>query len=133
MEPSSSLGEEEYHMPPLHMSMARTPMPYPSFLYQHQAGASNFHLAQRCGGDAENLPFTSLSPKFARMNHPQINGNLTNLQVDSDMSARYDFWGLSAESPLASTITEDDFLEMVFVFSLSFSFLLTLIFLRYLF
>ncbi|XP_024954173.2 uncharacterized protein LOC102622363 isoform X10 [Citrus sinensis] len=55
IEPSCSLGDEEYHKPPLHVPLGKTPMPYPSFLYQHQ------------------------------------------------------------DSPLASTITEDDFLEMVLV------------------
>lgn len=29
------------------------------------------------------------------------------------MSTQFDVWGLSAESPHASTLTEDDFLEMV--------------------
>lgn len=101
-------------------------MPYPSFLYQHQGGPSNFHLAQRCGGDAENLPFTSLSSKFSRINH-----SCSNLQVDCDLSSRYDFWGLSADSPLASTITEDDFLEMVSV--LVFSNLEIEVFLSYIF
>ncbi|XP_052293133.1 uncharacterized protein LOC102622363 isoform X4 [Citrus sinensis] len=114
IEPSCSLGDEEYHKPPLHVPLGKTPMPYPSFLYQHQGGPSNFHLAQRCGGDAENLPFTSMSSKFSRIYHSR-KGNLSNLQVDCDLSSRYDFWGLSADSPLASTITEDDFLEMVLV------------------
>ncbi|XP_031251184.1 YTH domain-containing protein 1 isoform X4 [Pistacia vera] len=68
-EPPCSLGDEEYHMPALQMTLTRTPMPYPSFLYQHQAGSNTFQLAHRSSGDAE-------------------------------------------ESLLASTLTEDDFLEM---------------------
>ncbi|KAK2664715.1 hypothetical protein Ddye_003289 [Dipteronia dyeriana] len=107
-----SLGHEEYHMPPLHMSSTWTPMPYPPYFYQHQAEARQVHLAQRSNGDTENLPTCSPSSKLARMKHSHINGNLTNLKVDHDKSSRYDFWGLSAESPLGSTITEDDFLEM---------------------
>ncbi|KAL5815316.1 hypothetical protein ACOSQ4_025957 [Xanthoceras sorbifolium] len=107
-----SLEDEEYHMPVLHMSLTRTHTPYPPYLYQHQADARKVHLAQRSNGDAENLPTSSPSSKLARMKHSRIDGNLTNLHVDHDMSSRYDFWGLSAESPLGSTITEDDFLEM---------------------
>ena len=115
-----SLGHEEYHMPPLHMSSTWTPMPYPPYFYQHQAEARQVHLAQRSNGDAENLPTSSPSSKLARMKHSRIIGNLANLQVDHDKSSRYDFWGLSAESPLGSTITEDDFLEMVWIPSLAF-------------
>ncbi|KAK3224741.1 hypothetical protein Dsin_004603 [Dipteronia sinensis] len=107
-----SLGHEEDHMPPLHMSSTWTPMPYPPYFYQHQAETRQVRLAQRSNGDAENLPTSSPSSKLARMEHSRINGNFTNLQVDHDKSSRYDFWGLSAESPLGSTITEDDFLEM---------------------
>lgn len=88
-------------------------MPYPSFLYQHQAGSNKFHLDHRHAEDADNLPFHSPSTKFSRIKHPCLKGNLSSLQVDHDLSSRYDLWGLSAESPLASTLTEDDFLEMV--------------------
>ncbi|XP_044486939.1 YTH domain-containing protein 1 isoform X3 [Mangifera indica] len=111
-EPPCSFGDEVYHMPPLQMSLTRKPMPYPSFLYQHQAGSNKFHLDHRHAEDADNLPFHSPSTKFSRIKHPCLKGNLSSLQVDHDLSSRYDLWGLSAESPLASTLTEDDFLEM---------------------
>lgn len=88
-------------------------MPYPSFIYQHQAGSNKFHLAHRSSADAENLSFHSPSTKFSRIEHSHLKGNLSSLQVGHDLPSRYDLWGLSAESPLASTLTEDDFLEMV--------------------
>lgn len=37
----------------------------------------------------------------------------SNLQVDRDVSSQFDAWGLAGDSPLASALTEDDFLEMV--------------------
>ncbi|KAJ0049136.1 hypothetical protein Pint_15970 [Pistacia integerrima] len=111
-EPPCSLGDEEYHMPAVQMTLTRTPMPYPSFLYQHQAGSNTFQLAHRSSGDAEGLPFHSPSSKFSRMKCSHLKGNLSSLQVDHDSPSRYDLWGLSAESLLASTLTEDDFLEM---------------------
>lgn len=106
------LGSEEYNVPQLQSSLARTPIPYPPYFYQHQHDSRKAYLAQRSNGDAENLS-TSSPSKPATTRHSLFNGNLTSLQVDSDMSSRYDLWGVSAESPLGSTITEDDFLEMV--------------------
>ncbi|GLT78308.1 hypothetical protein SLA2020_498480 [Shorea laevis] len=81
-EPPSSLGEEVYSVPSQLMSWHGTSMPYPSFLYQHQAEVSRFHH-QHSTGATEYLPITSGACKVAK-------------------------------SPLASTLTEDDFLEMTY-------------------
>lgn len=47
IEPPCSVGEEEFNMPPLHLSWSQTPMLYPSILYQHQAETNSFHLANQ--------------------------------------------------------------------------------------
>lgn len=103
-------------MPQTYMSWSRTPMLYPSLLYPHQADANRFHLANQSSTGAifpKTLPTTTGASKVERTKHSRINGDLSNLQVDMDMSSRFDVWGLSAESPFASSLTEDDFLEMV--------------------
>lgn len=104
IEPPCSLGEEEYNVGPMHLSWSQTPMHYPSLLYQHQAEA--------------NLPVNSVASKVTRAKHSRINGYHSNIRVDRDLSSRFDVWGLSAESRLASVLTEDDFLEMVLCFYL---------------
>ncbi|CAL5437223.1 unnamed protein product [Camellia sinensis] len=100
-----ALQNEECNVPAVHMTWAQTPMLYPSLLYQHETEASRFHSA--------HLAITSGASKVMRAKHSQINGSLTNVQLDQDNSSRFDVWGWSAErSPLASTLTEDDILEM---------------------
>ncbi|KDP25549.1 hypothetical protein JCGZ_20705 [Jatropha curcas] len=111
IEPPCSLGDGEYNVPSLHMPWVRTSMPYPSFLFQHHAEASRFHLAQQGG---VNFPLASGASKASRMKPSQLNGSLANLRVQCDSHSRIDAWGLSAESPLASTLTEEDFLEMTY-------------------
>uniref|UniRef100_A0A2N9HA22 YTH domain-containing family protein n=1 Tax=Fagus sylvatica TaxID=28930 RepID=A0A2N9HA22_FAGSY len=105
-----SLGDEEYNVPPVHMSWSRTPMLYPSLLYPHQPEANRFHLGHQSSTGVifpKNPPITTGSSKVEGMKRSRINGDLSNLQVDMDMSSRFDVWGLSA-----STLTEDDFLDM---------------------
>ncbi|KAJ9147819.1 hypothetical protein P3X46_029937 [Hevea brasiliensis] len=111
--PSCSLGDEGYNIHSLHMPWVRTSMPYTSCLYQHGAEASRFHLAHQ-GPSGVNLPLASSASKMSRMKQSQLNGSLANLQVQCDVRSRNDAWALSAESPLASTLTEDDFLEMTY-------------------
>ncbi|XP_058009601.1 uncharacterized protein LOC110649441 isoform X3 [Hevea brasiliensis] len=111
--PICSLGDGEYNMPSLHMPWVRTSMPYHSFLYQHHAEASRFHLAHQ-GSSGVNMPLPSGASKMSRMKHSQLNGILANLQLKGDVHCQNDAWALSAESPLASTLTEDDFLEMTY-------------------
>ncbi|KAE8055204.1 hypothetical protein FH972_012062 [Carpinus fangiana] len=115
VESPCSLGDEDYNVPQTYMSWSRTPMLYPSLLYPHQADANRFHLANQSSTGVifpKNLPITTGASKVERTKHSRISGDLTNLQVDVDMSSHFDVWGLSAESPFASTLTEDDFLEM---------------------
>ncbi|KAI7988074.1 Zinc finger CCCH domain-containing protein 45, partial [Camellia lanceoleosa] len=100
-----ALQNEECNVPVVHMTWAQAPMLYPSLLYQHETEASRFHSA--------HLAITSGASKVMRAKHSQINGSLANVQLDQDNSSRFDVWGWSAErSPLASTLTEDDILEM---------------------
>ncbi|XP_068305954.1 uncharacterized protein [Pyrus communis] len=47
IEPPCSLGEEEYNVGPMHLLWSQTPMMYPSFLYQQQAEANRYHLANQ--------------------------------------------------------------------------------------
>ncbi|XP_030947346.1 YTH domain-containing protein 1 isoform X1 [Quercus lobata] len=110
-----SLGNEEYNVPPVHMPWSRTPMLYPSLLYPHQPEANRFHLGYQSSTGVmfpNNPPITTGSSQVDGTKCSRINGDLSNLQVDVDMSSRYEVWGLSAESPFTSTLTDDDFLEM---------------------
>ncbi|KAL4341013.1 hypothetical protein GQ457_08G027730 [Hibiscus cannabinus] len=114
LEPPYSLGDEDYNVSPLPMSWAGTPMPCNPFLYQHQADPSRFHLTHPHTFATNYFPTTMRAAKVASMKNSHSNRNLTNLQVNHDMSSQFDVWGLSAESPLGSTLTEDDFLEMTY-------------------
>lgn len=108
-------------MPPVHPSWSQSPMLYSSLLYQHQNEAIRYQLAHgRTNGTTfpENIAVNSAASKRTRMKHSCKNGYLPNLQVDRDVSTRFDMWALTAESPLASGLTEDDFLEMVLGFLL---------------
>lgn len=114
MDSSCSLRDEEYSGLPVHMPLSSTPMPFPSVLYQQQPEASgfNFHYQGSSGNfPPENLSVTSSTSKAAKLQHSY---DLPALLVDRKTS-RYDMWGFSNDSPLASTLTEDDLLEMVSV------------------
>lgn len=115
IEPSHPLQDDEYSVPPVHMTWARTPMLHPSLLYQQQAEASKLHFAHPGSPGVylpENLAATSRPSKVTRMKRSRVNGNLANVKVDQDMSSRFDVCGLSGERSPLSTLTEDDFLEM---------------------
>ncbi|KAL3498741.1 hypothetical protein ACH5RR_041473 [Cinchona calisaya] len=86
--PSRSLRFEDF-VHPMHMG----PTLYPLSLYPHQADASGFHQGnQRPSG-----------------------GSLVTMHRDRDTSAQFVDWGLSTErSPLTSSLTENDFLEMTY-------------------
>ncbi|XP_012476021.1 uncharacterized protein LOC105792151 isoform X1 [Gossypium raimondii] len=114
LEPPYSLGDQDYSVPPLHVPWPGTPMPYNPFFYQHQADPNRFHLTHPYTLATEYFPTSMGASKVASMKNSRINRNLTNLQINHDMSTQFDAWGLCAESPLASTLTEDDFLEMTY-------------------
>ncbi|KAL3499439.1 hypothetical protein ACH5RR_038532 [Cinchona calisaya] len=85
---SNSLRFEDF-VPPKHM----VPTIYPSLLYQHQADASRFHQGHQ----------------------RPIGGSLGNIRRDIDTSTQFVAWGQSTErSPLTSSLTEDDLLEMTY-------------------
>ncbi|XP_065858115.1 uncharacterized protein [Euphorbia lathyris] len=111
MDPPCSLGDGEYNVPVLHMPWFRMSMPYNNFLYQHDAEASRFHLAHQGSG---NLPPISGASKVSRVKNSRRNGSPANLQVQCDIPPQIDAWGLTAESPHTSSLTEDDFLEMTY-------------------
>ncbi|KAJ6712382.1 YTH YT521-B HOMOLOGY DOMAIN-CONTAINING [Salix purpurea] len=113
IDPSTNTGDGEYTVPPLQVPWGRTPLPYPSFLYQQHDEASRFHLAHQgfTGVGFTDNALSSSASKVARM---QQSRKTTNLRIHCEMPSRTDIWGLSAGSPLASTLTDDDFLEMTY-------------------
>ncbi|CAK7335407.1 unnamed protein product [Dovyalis caffra] len=113
IQPSCYTGDGEYTVPPLQMPWARTPVPYPSFLYQQHDEASRFHLAHQ-GPTGAGLTDSALGSSVSKVARMKQSRNSTNLRIHCDVSSRTGIWGLSAESPLASTLTDDDFLDMTY-------------------
>ncbi|KAM7259711.1 hypothetical protein ACFE04_015452 [Oxalis oulophora] len=109
---STSLGDEEYNNAHLsNMPWAGTHMSYPSFLYQHHVGLNRYELGCQISG--ENLAVDSGMPKVAKTKkHPTADGKLSKLRVERDVSSLFDSWGLPVQSPLSSSLTEDDYLDM---------------------
>ncbi|KAL1212035.1 Zinc finger CCCH domain-containing protein 45 [Cardamine amara subsp. amara] len=94
-EPPSTSGDEEYN----NNLWGHTPMPYPPAIYPNQDDLSRFHLAQQRGyGVASEYLHTS--------------SGASNSRTDQEKSLRFNSWGLPLESPLASSLTDDDFLNM---------------------
>ncbi|KAF8099572.1 hypothetical protein N665_0241s0005 [Sinapis alba] len=85
VEPPSSSGDEEYN----NNMWGHSQMPYPPAVYSNQDDLSRFHVAQQRGYGvaSEYLP-------------------------EQEQYLRFNSWGLPLESPLASTLTDDDFLNM---------------------
>lgn len=123
IEPPCSLGDEDYNVALMHPSWTQSPFPYPSLMYQQQSEAIRYQLAHgRTNGDTfpENFTVNYTASKFTRTKNSCNNGYLPNIQVNSDASPHVHSWGLTAESPRASVLTDDDFLEMVLALSFSF-------------
>ncbi|KAL2456321.1 YTH family protein [Abeliophyllum distichum] len=102
--------DEDFNVPPMPME----PMLYPSLLYQHQAEAGRFHLEhlRTAGIHLPDPSITTGASKVKQSKHSQTNGSFASIK---DRSSRFDGWGLSAErSSVASTLTEDDILEMTY-------------------
>lgn len=88
VEPPSSSGDEEYN----NNMWGHSQMPYPPAVYSNQDDLSRFQ--QRGYGVAsEYLP-------------------------EQEKYLRFNSWGLPLESPLASSLTDDDFLDMVVAYLL---------------
>lgn len=80
-------------------------MPYPPAVYPNQDDLSRFHLAQqRAYGVASEYLHTS--------------SGASNSRTEQQNSLRFNSWGLPLESPLASSLTDDDFLNMVVAYLL---------------
>ncbi|CAN1186321.1 Zinc finger CCCH domain-containing protein 45 [Linum perenne] len=110
-------GDGEYNGPQIHIPWGRTPMPYPSFLYNHPPDASSFRLGNP-GSTSTAMPenrHLDCSPsKASRKANFHPNGHLIHPLVPHGGPSQLDFWGLTAESPRASTLTNDDFLDMTY-------------------
>ncbi|OAO97803.1 hypothetical protein AXX17_AT4G13470 [Arabidopsis thaliana] len=94
-EPPSSSGDDEYN----NNLWGHTPMPYPPAVYPNQDDLSRFHLAQQRG--------YGVSPEYLH-----TSPGASNSRTEQDKSLRFNSWCLPLESPLANSLTDDDFLEM---------------------
>ncbi|CAI9759420.1 unnamed protein product [Fraxinus pennsylvanica] len=103
--------DEDFNVPPMLVDS----MLYPSSLYEHQAEAGRFHLEHlRTGGIylPKNPSVATGASKIKQSKYSRTNGSFASIK---DGSPRFNGWGLSAErSPIASTLTEDDILEMTY-------------------
>jgi len=133
----SSMGNEDYKFSPFHMSWSM-PLPYSSPFYQNQPVVNESRSTkQRVSGTmlTETLPITSsVSPQLSGIKRAHYSGHIPELPTKNDVSSQLDFWGVSPGCPLAgSTLTEDDFLDMVLGIFLSSSnklfFILSILFL----
>ncbi|XP_027362405.1 uncharacterized protein LOC113870013 isoform X2 [Abrus precatorius] len=110
-----SMGDEDSNFPPLHLSWSM-PLPYSSLFYQNQPEANRFHSTnQRFRGKmfTEILPLSSESSQVSSgIKRSHFSERIPKLQVIKDEASQFDFRALSSGSPLASTLTEDDFLDM---------------------
>ncbi|CAI0414031.1 unnamed protein product [Linum tenue] len=92
-------------------------MPYPSFFYHHPVDASRFHLGDQGPmriSIPENTGVACGPSKRASKTTFKPDGNAINPLLQHGGPSQMDFWGLSAESPHASTLTDDDFLDMTY-------------------
>ncbi|KAK4802500.1 hypothetical protein SAY86_000703 [Trapa natans] len=112
LDSTCSSQDEDYNGLPAYMQWPSAPMPYPSTLYQQQpeAGRFDFHYQ----GSAGILPPENLLAisNASKMGKSKKSCDLPALIVDMETSSQYDIRSFSNDSPLASTLTEDEFLEM---------------------
>lgn len=124
----SFMGNTDHNFYPLNTPWSM-PMAFPSLLCPDQAEPNKSLPANQrfnVTTSSEIFPSSFGSSKVAGNKRPHFSANIPKLQVDKDVASEFDVWGFSSESPLASTLTEDDFLEMVkviFASLLSFPFL----------
>lgn len=112
----SSIGDEGCNFPLLHLSSSM-PVANSSLFFQNQAEVNKFcSLNQRFSGTvfSEVSPLSSESSKVAGSKRSHFDGHIPNVLMDKGVASRFDDQCLSSESPLVSTLTEDDFLDMVF-------------------
>ncbi|XP_020218107.1 YTH domain-containing protein 1 [Cajanus cajan] len=110
----SSTGDEDCNFPPLHLSWSM-PLPYSSAFYQNQPEVNKSHsVHQRFSGSmfTEILPTTSESSQVSGVKRSHFSEHIPKRQMSKDEASQFDLWGLSSWSPLASTLSEDDFLDM---------------------
>ncbi|KAE9597729.1 hypothetical protein Lal_00041450 [Lupinus albus] len=100
----SFMAGEDCNFPPQHSSWSM-PLPYPSVPYHNLAEVNRFHSANHRFSGSN---FTGMLP--SKRSH--FSRNIPKLKVERNVASQLDVWGLSAESPLATTLTEDDFLDM---------------------
>lgn len=105
---SCLLQDEECNGPPANMSWT-VPLPYPSYHQVEATGTATYPIAAQ---DSPSQRLTATSGKSRNSKRANVNGNSSTL-TDLEIYPQYDMWGLPVESPHASSLTEDDFLEMV--------------------
>ncbi|KAI4303479.1 hypothetical protein MLD38_039102 [Melastoma candidum] len=96
--------EEEYCVPPANMSWTM-PQHYLSYRQVEANGCAGYATA------GQTSPQGSTSGKSKNPKCANTKGNVSTLP-DLETYPQCDMWGLPAESPHASSLTEDDFLEM---------------------
>lgn len=105
----SSMGYNDCNLPSLHLPWSM-PLPYSSSFYQNQDSSNQrFDETMYTGV----LPITSESSKVAGIKRSHFDGQISKPVVDKDVGSGFGAWDLSSKSPLASILTEDDFLNMV--------------------
>lgn len=80
-------------------------MPYPPTVYPNQDDLSRFHLTQQRGYGVHS-------------EYLHTSSGASNSRTEQEKSLRFNSWGLPLESPLASSLTDDDFLNMVVAYLL---------------
>ncbi|XP_042510484.1 uncharacterized protein LOC122085927 isoform X2 [Macadamia integrifolia] len=114
------LQDEFFHIAPCNMPWTRTPLAYPSVLYQHisEGEASNFHFAHGRSprGFLPNNPPTNFEASKSSLKKSSCDhGNHNNKPGNMDMSFQLNSGGLSTKrSHLVDSLSEDDFLEMTY-------------------
>ncbi|XP_057449909.1 uncharacterized protein LOC130741124 isoform X2 [Lotus japonicus] len=104
----SSMGYNDCNLPSLHLPWSM-PLPYSSSFYQNQDSSNQrFDETMYTGV----LPITSESSKVAGIKRSHFDGQISKPVVDKDVGSGFCAWDLSSKSPLASILTEDDFLNM---------------------
>lgn len=111
------MGDQDCNFPSPQLSWSM-PMAYSSIFSQNQAEGNKFHSTnQKFSGRmfTEIPPITFKSSKVAGIKRSHFSGRTPTILMEKDVASQFDEWGLFSECPLASSLTDDDFLDMVLV------------------
>lgn len=112
------------------LGWTNTPMLYPPLLYQNQVEANRFPFTHHGSAGSFTIEDSHVSEgpsNMSRTKNSYFSGCPNNVQGDHNDSSRFAGWR-PAESPLGSTLTEDELLEMV-LYVYTYIFLIRLYFL----